>query len=110
MSGKFPKISFILGYILSFPFYRMPLQETLDTYSYFITEADKLNLAYFTLVRYQPSLDAEFNGMYFRRMSLPNSILTDTIRCETCDTARHPRILPSLYQERQIDPQWWYPP
>ena len=43
----------------------MPLQETLDTYSYFITEADKLNLAYFTLVRYQPSLDVEFDGTYF---------------------------------------------
>jgi len=45
----------------------MPLQETLDTYSYFITEADKLNLAYFALVRYQPSpLDVEFDGKYSR--------------------------------------------
>ena len=66
MSGKFPDISLSLGYMTTFPFYRMPLQETLDTYSYFITEADKLNLAYFTLVRYQPSLDAEFNGTSFR--------------------------------------------
>jgi hypothetical protein len=30
----------------------MPLQETLDTFSYFISEADKLGLAYIMLVRY----------------------------------------------------------
>jgi 2,4-dienoyl-CoA reductase-like NADH-dependent reductase (Old Yellow Enzyme family) len=42
----------------------MPLQDTLDTYSYFITEADKLNLAYFTLVRYHPSFDVEFDGVH----------------------------------------------
>ena len=59
----------------------MPLQETLDTYSYFITEADKLNLAYFTLVRYQPSpLDVEFDGTYFPCMDVFNSILTNTIQ------------------------------
>lgn len=29
----------------------MPFQETLDTYSYFIVEADKLNLSYITLLR-----------------------------------------------------------
>lgn len=41
----------------------MPLQETLDTFSYFITEADKLNLSYLTLVRYHPSFDVEIDGM-----------------------------------------------
>jgi 2,4-dienoyl-CoA reductase-like NADH-dependent reductase (Old Yellow Enzyme family) len=30
----------------------MPLQETLDTFRYFISEADKLGLAYISLVRY----------------------------------------------------------
>ncbi|TFK38154.1 hypothetical protein BDQ12DRAFT_651893 [Crucibulum laeve] len=40
----------------------MPLQETLDTFSYFITEADKLNLAYITLVRYSALTDVEFEG------------------------------------------------
>ncbi|KAK0228549.1 hypothetical protein IW262DRAFT_1231797, partial [Armillaria fumosa] len=30
----------------------MPLQETLDTFSYFISEADKFGLAYINLVRY----------------------------------------------------------
>lgn len=40
----------------------MPLDETLETFNYFITEADKLNLSYITLVRYTPYLDVEFDG------------------------------------------------
>ena len=40
----------------------MPLQETLDTYRYFITEADKLHLSYITLVRYVPHADVEIDG------------------------------------------------
>lgn len=40
----------------------MPLQESLDTFSYFITEADKLGLAYITLVQYHPYFDAVFDG------------------------------------------------
>jgi len=43
--------------------YRMSLNETLDTYSYFITEADKLGLAYIALVRdielLSPVIDGE---------------------------------------------------
>lgn len=42
----------------------MPLQETIETYSYFITEADKLNLAYFALVRYHPAFDVEYDGVH----------------------------------------------
>lgn len=34
----------------------MPLQETVETYSYFISEADKLNVSYITLARYVPYL------------------------------------------------------
>lgn len=41
---------------------RMPLQETLDTFSYFISKADQLNLAYITLVRYSLKLEAEYDG------------------------------------------------
>lgn len=37
----------------------MELQDTLDTYRYFVTEADKLGLSYFTLVQYSP---AEVDG------------------------------------------------
>ncbi|KAF9459308.1 hypothetical protein BDZ94DRAFT_1268616 [Collybia nuda] len=40
----------------------MPLQETLDTYRYFIEEADKLKLSYITLVRYQAATDVEYDG------------------------------------------------
>ncbi|TFK38126.1 hypothetical protein BDQ12DRAFT_723486 [Crucibulum laeve] len=40
----------------------MPLQETLDTFSYFITAADKLNLSYITLMRYLTERDVEFDG------------------------------------------------
>ena len=37
----------------------MPLQETLDTYRYFIAEADKLNLSYITLLRYTAHANPE---------------------------------------------------
>ena len=38
----------------------MPLPETVETYKYFITEAEKLDLAYITLVRY--GADVEIDG------------------------------------------------
>ncbi|KAH9478744.1 N-ethylmaleimide reductase [Psilocybe cubensis] len=41
----------------------MPLQETLDTYSYVITEADKLGVSYFALVRYALFFDVEYDGV-----------------------------------------------
>lgn len=40
----------------------MPLEENIETYRYFLSEADKLNLSYITLRRYSPLLDAEFDG------------------------------------------------
>ncbi|KAK2467211.1 hypothetical protein APHAL10511_000760 [Amanita phalloides] len=40
----------------------MPLQETLDTFSYFVTEADKLGLAYIALLRYVATWDLTFDG------------------------------------------------
>lgn len=40
----------------------MPLQETLDTFSYFISEADNLPLAFFELVRYAEQYDVEYDG------------------------------------------------
>jgi hypothetical protein len=40
----------------------MPLQDALDTYTYFISEADKLNLAYITLVRLTPIMDIKIDG------------------------------------------------
>lgn len=40
----------------------MPLQETLDTYSYFISEADKLGISYICLVRYHDTYDVQYDG------------------------------------------------
>ena len=40
----------------------MPLPDTVETYKYFITEAEKIGVAYITLVRYSPTLDAEIDG------------------------------------------------
>jgi hypothetical protein len=41
----------------------MPLQENIDTFRYFISEADALDLGYICLVRYNPALDPEIDGM-----------------------------------------------
>jgi 2,4-dienoyl-CoA reductase-like NADH-dependent reductase (Old Yellow Enzyme family) len=40
----------------------MPLEETLKTFRYLLTEISKLPLSYITLVRYSPYLDAEYDG------------------------------------------------
>ncbi|KAJ7034598.1 hypothetical protein C8F04DRAFT_568171 [Mycena alexandri] len=51
----------------------MPLQETIDTFSYFIAEADKLKLSYITLFRYNPRLDPIIDG---KRCGIPHDILS----------------------------------
>ncbi|KAK7691789.1 hypothetical protein QCA50_005192 [Cerrena zonata] len=40
----------------------MPLEETLETFNYFVSEVNKLNLAYIALVRYSPMLDPTERG------------------------------------------------
>jgi hypothetical protein len=40
----------------------MPLPETVETFKYFITEAEKLDLAYIVLMRYSRALDMEIDG------------------------------------------------
>jgi len=40
----------------------MPLQETVDTFTYYITEICRLGIAYVQLVRYLPVMDPEFDG------------------------------------------------
>ncbi len=52
------------------------MQETLDTFSYFINEADKLGLAYITLVRYSEAFDPVFDGA-----SLKFQLFLDTNIC-----------------------------
>ena len=41
----------------------MPLEENINTYQYFISQADSLDLGYICLVRYVPLLDPIFDGM-----------------------------------------------
>lgn len=48
----------------------MPLQETLDTFSYFISEADKIGLSYIVLLRYAEALDPVFDGEFVNRTCL----------------------------------------
>ncbi|KAK2467549.1 hypothetical protein APHAL10511_000404 [Amanita phalloides] len=50
----------------------MPLQDTLDTFGYFITEADKLGLSYITLVRYVEARDLIVDG---RRRSTVHDVV-----------------------------------
>ena len=40
----------------------MPVPDTVETYKYFITEAEKLDLAYIALVRYVAGADVEIDG------------------------------------------------
>ena len=40
----------------------MTLEDTVETYKYFISEAEKLDLAYITLVRYIAGYDVEIDG------------------------------------------------
>jgi len=40
----------------------MPLEETIETYSYFLTEADKLGIVYVDLVRYGDGFDPVIDG------------------------------------------------
>lgn len=43
----------------------MSLEETIETYSYFIREADKLGIVYVDLVRYVDMFDPVFDGTCF---------------------------------------------
>ena len=40
----------------------MPLQDTIDTFTYYIEECIKLDLAYIQLVNYVPAMDPDFDG------------------------------------------------
>ncbi|KIK56288.1 hypothetical protein GYMLUDRAFT_174515 [Collybiopsis luxurians FD-317 M1] len=51
----------------------MPLDETIETFSHFISEADKLGIAYIALMRDIPYRDVEFDG---KKRSTPHDIIT----------------------------------
>jgi hypothetical protein len=42
----------------------MPLQDTLDTYTYLIKQLDRLKVIYITLVRYAEALDVKIDGWH----------------------------------------------
>ena len=50
----------------------MPLEETLATFKYFVSEADKLKLAYISFVRYNETQDVEYDGV---RRSTPHDVV-----------------------------------
>lgn len=50
----------------------MPLQDTLDTFRYFLSEADKLGLSYIVIARYLAWLDIEFDGV---KRATPHDVL-----------------------------------
>ena len=62
MLGMSPVILFLTLHADLLRIYSMPLPETVETYKYFITEAEKLDLAYITLVRYARQADVEIDG------------------------------------------------
>ncbi|KAJ6569576.1 flavoprotein NADH-dependent oxidoreductase [Mycena capillaripes] len=51
----------------------MPLKETIETFSYFIAEADKLRPSYIILARYLPILDFEVDG---KNRSTPHDVVS----------------------------------
>lgn len=54
----------------------MPLEETLETYKYFVSEANKLNLAYIALVRWSPFLDPTNRGTNHDTIATYGSLIT----------------------------------
>ena len=79
-------------------FCSMPLEENIETYRYFLSEADKLNLSYITLRRYSPLLDAEFDGSSLASLVFIFLILMmNDHRKETGHGSRCYRIIPSVH-------------
>jgi 2,4-dienoyl-CoA reductase-like NADH-dependent reductase (Old Yellow Enzyme family) len=62
--GKIQSLYFQSGLLTASSYFiiRMPLDETVATYSYFIKEADKLGLAYIALSRHLPMFDPTNRG------------------------------------------------
>ncbi|KII89062.1 hypothetical protein PLICRDRAFT_40702 [Plicaturopsis crispa FD-325 SS-3] len=57
----------------------MPLQETIDTFSYFITESQKLPLAYICLTNYLPGFDATSRGTPHDVVATYRPLITSTL-------------------------------
>ena len=52
----------------------MTLEDTLETFRYFVAEADKLNLAYINLVRYVEMMDPVFDGRFVLQSTLRHTV------------------------------------
>lgn len=52
----------------------MPIEETLETYSYFLAEIDKLSLSFITLMRYVRYLDVVIDGMHLRSLTISREL------------------------------------
>ena len=65
----------------------MMLKDTIETYSYFITEANAMGLAYVCLVRYAAKLDTEFDGKQIKLFSRAITPTTNLLRKEACNAA-----------------------
>jgi hypothetical protein len=53
----------------------MPLQETIDTFGYFVSELDKLDLAYVVFARYLTLFDPQYDGTTVSLPSISSSQL-----------------------------------
>ncbi|KAF5317030.1 hypothetical protein D9611_003587 [Ephemerocybe angulata] len=83
----------------------MTLEDTLETFRYFISQADKLGLAYITLARYSAMMDVTFDGktrgtqhdvLESYRSSIKKSLLFLNVGLTAEEGAK-------LIQERKID-------
>ena len=82
----------------------MPLAETVETYKYFITEAEKLDLAYITLVRYVRATDVTIDGQCLSDSYQRSINLVFIQRRITRNRARRSGNIPSICQECQTIP------
>jgi len=74
MFELFPLV-FGIGYHIN-SINRMPLEEAIATFSYLVSELDKLGVSYICLVRYLPYVDAEYDGRNRYSLFLFNRRLT----------------------------------
>jgi len=77
----------------------MPLQDTLDTFTYLISEADKLGLSYITLVRLSPVLGVEIEGKLVSPTSSFMHLIHNTYRQKARHTTCRARLLRPPHQE-----------
>lgn len=76
----------------------MPLEENIATYSHFISEADKMKLAYICLMRYSEMMDPIVDGMSALVVTFQSLDKLRTRR-SSCDETRRVGYLLASHQE-----------